>query len=206
MATPIISSPPSLLQDPTLILPCKADSSRASKDAVSLTLDLGAKEFLEKARLQLKDSLGPQLAPSLNIGTVLNVCWIITARCFSPARVIYLDFHHQSGLCHISDSYSSGRNTTCLEIDVEKGAGDLIRNCLLIEANLSTRPTEDNFCSDSQKNFLRSAVRYVDHNSMTPRNLVPNVLGLLSTCEIQSLIMLLSNKVHRRKAHLANTE
>lgn len=205
MATPIISSPPSLLQDPTLILPCKADSSRTSKDAVSLTLDLGAKDFLEKARLQSKDSLGPQLAHSLNISTVLNVCWIIAARCFSPAREIYLEFHPKTGLCHISDSNSSGRGTSCLEIDVEKGAAELIRNCLLIETNVSTKSTEDNSCSDSQKNFLRSAVRYVDHNSMTPRNLAPNVLGFFSACEVQSLIVSIY-KAHRREAHSTNTE
>ncbi|OJJ35407.1 hypothetical protein ASPWEDRAFT_40602 [Aspergillus wentii DTO 134E9] len=132
----------------------KTDPYYSPSDSVDLLLSSGL-DHLNAIRSRYQDYLG-SVATHLNPSSILSIAWLLTIRCFSPARVIYLDSH--SHLCHISDTFEPGTGVVPLELYPETPLKDLIRDvCLILSGS---RSTAEGKAPETQKRFLTSALRY----------------------------------------------
>ncbi|KAJ5930877.1 AMP-dependent synthetase/ligase [Penicillium verhagenii] len=199
MATALIGTKDRRLHQSTMVKSRMTELSHSSRDVINLELSMSAKELLAGIRSQLDESMGREAAHSLKITTVLNICWIIAVRCFSPTQFIYLDLHSEYGFCHISDSCQPRQSTPLLEMNADKTVADLLRDYRLIEANINpNRLAGVSFTPDSQ-GFLKSAVCHVDSASMAKRELAFST----SNCIDTKLILRISHEDDKLQAHLA---
>jgi hypothetical protein len=142
-----------------LKLPKKA-TTKLPREVVDLPLTLCESHILEAANSQYLEYLDKELAQTLDIESILTVCWLLVVNGFSPARTMYLEFHPGSNLCYLDDKFLPGTNSRALEFSSERPLKDLVRDFCLIKAGLSSIDPDGVPASDKQKHFLTSAIRY----------------------------------------------
>lgn len=126
---------------------------------VDLPLTLNTSHIFEAAHSQYADHLDEGLAQSLDIETVLNICWLLVVHCFSPSRVMYLEFHPGSNFCYISDTFERGGDSYALEFIPDRPLKDLVRDFCRIKAGLTSTHSGVDLAPDTQGRFLSSAIR-----------------------------------------------
>lgn len=141
-----------------LRLPTKA-ANRVPREAVDLPLTLSESHILEAAHSQYLEYLDGDLAQTLDIESVLVICWLLVVHGFSPVRSMYLEFHPGSNLCYV-DKFQSGSNFGALEFSAERSLKDLVRDFCLLKAGSNPVDPDDVPASNEMKHFLTSAIRY----------------------------------------------
>lgn len=132
---------------------------------VDLPLTLNTSHIVEAARSHYAEYLDEKLAHSLDIEAVLNICWLLVVHCFSPSRVMYLEFHPGSNFCYISDTFEQGAKSYGLEFAPDRQLRDLVRDFCRIKAGLTSPHAGNDLAPDTQGRFLSSAIRYAGDQS-----------------------------------------
>lgn len=147
--------------------PVKTTPYQAPKhDTVQLTV---SKEYGD-----LISSMRANYQEDLDIITILNVCWILTVRCFTPSTVIYLESHPWTSICHISNTFIPGSCcVSALELQPEDPLRELVRNVRLIRTGVDVPSAlGDNVAPDTGKQFLTSAIRFVGGCHALPESIL----------------------------------
>ena len=134
--------------------PVKTTPYQAPKhDTVELTVSKEYGELLSQMRTNYQEDL--------DIVTILNVCWILTVRCFTPSTVIYLESHPWTSICHISNTVIPGRCCVSpLELQPDDPLKVLVQNVRLIRSGIDVSSSlAENVVPDTGKQFLTSAIR-----------------------------------------------
>ncbi|RJE24066.1 AMP-binding enzyme [Aspergillus sclerotialis] len=147
--------------------PVKTTSYQAPKhDTVELTVSKEYGDLLSQMRANYQEDL--------DIVTILNVCWIVTVRCFTPSTVIYLESHPWTSICHISNTFIPGSCcVSALELQPEDPLKELVRNVRLIRTGIDVSSAlVDNVAPDTGKQFLTSAIRFVGGCHALPESIL----------------------------------
>lgn len=180
--------------------PVHFSKSPVSSDFVDLPLLQDESHLLHAVRSQYQDFLGPELANTLDVAAVLNICWILTVRSFSPTRVMYLDLHPASGLCHINDTFQPGASVSPLQVNPEDSVKDLVGDFGLIQSGLKVmQPGEGDLAPEGQKGFFTSAVHHAGEQSVLPEASTLVKLGP-SSLKLVLVITKRNGKLHARLA------
>lgn len=137
----------------------KKAPTQIPQEFVDLPLTLCESYILEAANSQYLEYLDPELTQSLDIESVLIVCWLLVVHGFSPLRTMYLEFHPESNLCYM-DGKSHGTNSYALEFSLERPLKDLVRDFCLIKTGVTSTDPGERFASDERNHLLTSAIRY----------------------------------------------
>lgn len=133
----------------------KAPHQTSGYDSVELPVSQEYDDLLGQMRAHYFEDL--------DIVTILNVCWILTVRCFTPSTVIFLESHPWTSICHISNTFIPGSCcVSALELQPEEPLKELVRNVRLIRSGVGVSSSLANdVAPDTGKQFLTSAVRFV---------------------------------------------
>lgn len=132
-------------------------------DTVDLSISKGYDELLEQMRTHYLEDL--------DIVTIINVCWILTIRCFTPSTVIFLESHPWTSICHISNTFIPGSCcVSALGLQPEDPLKELVRSVRLIRSGIgvSSSSLDSDVAPDTGKQFLTSAVRFVGSCHVLP--------------------------------------
>jgi amino acid adenylation domain-containing protein len=136
--------------------------SDALWDSVDLALSYCRDELLSDFTSQYKSCPSLQQTGTPKILTLLNVGWLVTIRCFSPAQDIYLGLSFEPGVYFITKYAQWGdHHVSPVELNCEAPVKNLVRDVSLIQHKVA--PTKPMCCDpshDTSEKFLSTRICY----------------------------------------------
>ncbi|GFF49299.1 NRPS-like enzyme, putative [Aspergillus lentulus] len=131
-------------------------------DGVDLSLSYGGDKLLSDFNSQYQGCLGLQGACSPNIITLLNVSWMVTVRCFSPAPDICLGLHSEPGLYFITRlAHGGDHHVSAVGLNCEVPVKNLVRDMTIVQFNAARKmPAGYDASDESSEKFLSTTICY----------------------------------------------
>ncbi|KAF7590779.1 hypothetical protein BBP40_002395 [Aspergillus hancockii] len=131
-------------------------------DSVNLAISYSRDELLSSYTSQYKCCPGLEQTWTPTIIDLLNVGWLVTVRCFSPARDVYLSLISEPGVYFITNSAQGGdHHTPPVQLNCEAPVKDLVRDVSLIQSKTaSTKPMCCDPPHESSEKFLSTTICY----------------------------------------------
>ncbi|GAQ07551.1 hypothetical protein ALT_4872 [Aspergillus lentulus] len=131
-------------------------------DCVDLSLSYSGDMLLSDFISQYQGCLGLQGACSPNIITLLNVSWMVTVRCFSPAPDICLGLHSEPGLYFITRlAHGGDHHVSAVGLNCEVPVKTLVRDMAIVQFNAARKmPAGYDASDESSEKFLSTTICY----------------------------------------------
>jgi hypothetical protein len=146
------------------------DASVTLRDNVDLSLSYSPDKLLSDftAQYQQHCYLSCQKARSPSVATILNISWIATLRCFSPAEDIYLG-RPEPGVYFITRlAQGAGNHVSAIELNSEAPVKNLVRDVSVVQSKATSQmPVDYNPSDDAAEKFLTTTISYPEGFSAT---------------------------------------
>ncbi|KAF7136672.1 hypothetical protein CNMCM5793_005950 [Aspergillus hiratsukae] len=123
----------------------------------------------QNAPVTLRDSvdlpLFCQKAWSPSIATILNVSWIVTVRCFSPAEDIYLGLPEPGVYFITRQPQGPGHHVSAIELNCEAPVKNLVRDVLIQSEATSQMPLGYDPSDEALEKFFTTMICYAEEFS-----------------------------------------
>jgi hypothetical protein len=138
------------------------NSSVTLRDSVDLSLSCSGDKLLSDFISQYRGCLGIQGACSPNIMTILNVSWMVTVSCFSPAPDIYLGLHSEPGVYFITRlAHGGDHHVSAVGLNCEVPVKNLVRDMALVQFKAARKMAAGYDHSDeNSEKFLTTIICY----------------------------------------------